>query len=166
MADFETAYDGNASSWRKSVIQMDSGKNHTVCFSLYHNTSKVVTTSKTPKDAWITWGLARNPLLADAVRQEFSRVVEETKVSATGPAVIELPYFTAVVKEGLRRRTILNDPIAERGYSDFSVLAQKDDYPNPRTYDPTRWLPENTLGLSGMSRRTPSTCSYPEYGKR
>ena len=64
---------------------------------------------RTLKDSWITWGLARRPDVTAAMRHELEELLQAPIIvpaSPVGcPAVHELPIFTAVVKEGLRRRS-------------------------------------------------------------
>ena len=58
------------------------------------------------EDAWLNWGLIANPAVAPLVRGDLSAVASTraTMRLAHGPAILELPMFAAVVREGLRSR--------------------------------------------------------------
>lgn len=121
---------------------------------------------------WALYWIHRNPLVLERLMDELNGLTDRSDPEA----IAKLPYLSAVVNEVLRIHPVamltfprrIEAPITLGGYSFHSgdvvmaciqaVHERSDLYPNPRTFDPDRFMnrtygPHEFLAFGGGSRR-------------
>jgi len=114
----------------------------------------------------ITYHLSRNSAMLSRLQQELTNVPPSPEKSMTWAQLEKLPYLTAVISEGLRysygvpsRLQRISPDVALQygkwtippgtpvGMSIYMMHNSEEHFPNPRHYDPGRWLQSDSAHL-------------------
>jgi len=136
-------------------------ENEVLAESLAHLIAGSETTATTA--TYILWELSRRPDIVKAVRQEIDQVMPDSRLPPDILVLQALPYFSALIKEGLRIYTaassLLPRVVPEKadltinGYyipadtviatQAFTLHRDPSVFSTPNRFQPERWLPEN-----------------------